>query len=162
MTQDSEAIGIGKFWHLIGCRPVSAAVVAAQGRAGRAGFLGLSASHLSADPPIMTVAIGHRTSALEAVIEAGHFSINYLPAGTEAIAESFGGKSSEKGNERFADGWTTLKTGAPIYSAAIVAFDCTLEETIERFNTVIALGRVVAYATNETAKPLQYFRGGYE
>jgi flavin reductase (DIM6/NTAB) family NADH-FMN oxidoreductase RutF len=40
-------------------------------------------------------------------------------------------------------------------------FDCTLEETIERHSTIIALGRVVAIGGEDAADPLVYFRGGY-
>ena len=39
--------------------------------------------------------------------------------------------------------------------------DCKLEEIIERHNTIIALGRVVAVNGNTDADPLVYFRGGF-
>jgi flavin reductase (DIM6/NTAB) family NADH-FMN oxidoreductase RutF len=40
------------------------------------------------------------------------------------------------------------------------AIDCALEETIERFGVVIALGRVVDFAAG-TREPLIFFRGKY-
>ena len=39
--------------------------------------------------------------------------------------------------------------------------DCTLEETMERHGTIIALGRVVAISGDTEADPLVYFRDGY-
>jgi flavin reductase (DIM6/NTAB) family NADH-FMN oxidoreductase RutF len=43
------------------------AIVTARGTAGPAGFLALSATHLSPSPPMMMVSISYTTSALGAV-----------------------------------------------------------------------------------------------
>ena len=97
-----------------------------------------------------------------AIRDSGHFAINYLPRGTEDVVDLFSGKSDAKGPDRF-DGkrWSTLATGAPIFSGAVGVMDCRLEETLERHGTVIAIGRVVAIGGNPDAAPLVYFRGGY-
>ena len=55
------------FWKAIGCRAIGVAIVTAKGTDGPAGFLALSATHLSASPPMMMVSIGLTTSALGAV-----------------------------------------------------------------------------------------------
>ena len=54
------------FWKAIGCRAIGVAIVTAKGADGPAGFLALSATHLSASPPMMMVSIGLTTSALAA------------------------------------------------------------------------------------------------
>jgi len=46
------------FWKAIGCRAIGVAIVTAKGADGPAGFLALSATHLSASPPMMMVSIG--------------------------------------------------------------------------------------------------------
>src|SRR5262249_49019930 len=79
------------FWKAIGCRAIGVAVVTAKGPEGPAGFLALSATHLTASPPIMMVSIGLTTSALVAVREGNHFAINYVPKGRDDLAKEFGG-----------------------------------------------------------------------
>jgi flavin reductase (DIM6/NTAB) family NADH-FMN oxidoreductase RutF len=156
-----QQIDAKTFWGAVGQRAMGVSVVAATGSDGPAGFLGLSTAHVCADPPMMLVSIDKRTSALQAVLESRHFAINYLAAGQQAIADIFGGKSSLKGAERFsADAWGILSSGAPVLQDAAGAIDCMLEETIERFGIVIAIGRVVDFRPS-VRDPLVFFRGQY-
>lgn len=149
------------FWQAIGCRAVGAAVVTARDASGPAGFLALSATHLSADPPRLMVSVDAKTSALVTIRAARHFAINYLSAAQEEMTRIFGGRTDLQGAERFSKGnWTTLATGAPVLADAVGVLDCELEETIER-GAVIAIGRLVANSMSTDARPLVSFRGGY-
>jgi flavin reductase (DIM6/NTAB) family NADH-FMN oxidoreductase RutF len=149
------------FWKALGCRAIGTAIVTAKGADGPAGFLALSATHLSASPPIMMVSIGLTTSALAAIRHGNHFAINYVAKGGEDLVKEFGGGGSLKGADRFKPGaWAELKTGAPTLVDGVGTIDCHLEELIERHATMIALGRVVAY-TESVKDPLISFRGGY-
>lgn len=167
MTEKPEAsppplIDAKRFWRTLGERAIGVTVVTAAGQSGPAGFLALSAAHVSADPPTMLVSIDRRTSALAAVLESRHFAVNMLGREHEKLSESFGGKGQEKHAERFvAEEWTTLRTGAPILRAALGAFDCELEQIIERPGVIIALGRVVDCLATGAGSPLIYFRGKY-
>jgi flavin reductase (DIM6/NTAB) family NADH-FMN oxidoreductase RutF len=156
-------IGIGEFWRALGARAIGGAVVAAADAQGPAGFLALSATHLSASPPMLMVSVGRRTSALATLLGSGSFAISYLGEGDRALADSFAGKGELKGAARFTAGrWTTLRTGSPVLVGAVGALDCVLEETIERHDTIIALGRLVAYAGNAGGvRPLVSFAGGW-
>jgi flavin reductase (DIM6/NTAB) family NADH-FMN oxidoreductase RutF len=157
----AQPIDVKAFWHAIGNRATGSTVVTARSTTGPAGFLGLSATHLAAEPPLMMVSIDKRTSALETILAARHFALNFLPREAAAIADMFGGKAPQKGAERFAtESWGTLKTGAPVLMSAVGAIDCTLEETIERHGVVIAIGRVVG-VMDGSGPPLVHFRGGY-
>ncbi|MGE0578337.1 MAG: flavin reductase family protein [Reyranella sp.] len=157
----TEEIDAKSFWKAIGCRAIGVAIVTAKGTDGPAGFLALSATHLTASPPMMMVSIGLTTSALAAVRHGNHFAINYVPKGGDALVKEFGGSGSLKGADRFLPGaWTELKTGAPTLVDSVGVIDCRLDEMIERHGTIIALGRVVAY-TSSMKDPLISFRGGY-
>ncbi|MGD9884807.1 MAG: flavin reductase family protein [Reyranella sp.] len=157
----TEEIDAKSFWKAIGCRAIGVAIVTAKGTDGPAGFLALSATHLTASPPMMMVSIGLTTSALAAVRHGNHFAINYVPKGGDALVKEFGGSGSLKGADRFLPGaWTELKTGAPTLVDSVGVIDCRLDEMIERHGTIIALGRVVAY-TSSMKNPLISFRGGY-
>jgi flavin reductase (DIM6/NTAB) family NADH-FMN oxidoreductase RutF len=164
--QSGEAAGktidVKAFWRAIGQRATGSTIVTARSAEGPAGFLGLSATHVCADPPTMLVSIDMRTSALATILAARHFAINYLPRDAAALADSFGGKGTQKGADRFEAGrWGKLTTGAPVLLDAIGAIDCTLEETIERHGVCIALGRVVDVLDGTRSDPLIHFRGGY-
>jgi flavin reductase (DIM6/NTAB) family NADH-FMN oxidoreductase RutF len=150
------------FWRAIGLRATGSTVVTARSDAGPAGFLGLSATHLTADPPLMLVSIDKRTSALATILSARHFALNFLPREAAGIADMFGGKGAQKGADRFETGrWGTLTTGAPVLLDAVGAIDCRLEETIERDGVVMAIGRVVDVLDGAVTQPLVHFRGGY-
>lgn len=155
-------IDVKTFWQAMGARPIGCAVVTARDSAGPAGFLALSATHLSADPPMLLVSIGMRTSALQTVQNSRHFAINYLARDDEALAQSFGGSGPLKGAERFIpERWTTLTTGAPVLNTAVGVLDCVLEETLERHNTVIAIGRLVDFRIHPDREPLVQFSGRF-
>jgi flavin reductase (DIM6/NTAB) family NADH-FMN oxidoreductase RutF len=158
----SKAIDAKMFWRALGERAVGATIVTAQGADGPAGFLGLSATHICADPPTMLVSIDNKTAALGAVLQGRHFAINYLGRDGRALADMFAGKSATKGSARFEPGrWGTLTSGAPVFNDAIGVLDCTLERTIDHFATTIAIGRVVDVVTRGNGDPLIYFRGGF-
>jgi flavin reductase (DIM6/NTAB) family NADH-FMN oxidoreductase RutF len=150
------------FWRALGQRAIGSTVVTARSAEGPAGFLGLSATHVSADPPLMLVSIDKRTSALPTVLAAGHFAVNFLPSDANATADLFAGKGALKGAARFeAEAWTALTTGAPVLASALGAMDCRLEETIERHGIAIVVGRVVDVLIADGGRPLVHFRGGY-
>jgi flavin reductase (DIM6/NTAB) family NADH-FMN oxidoreductase RutF len=157
----TKSIDPKMFWRALGARALGVAVATARGVDGPAGFLALSATHLTADPPTMLVAIDKRTSALAAVLHAKHFAVNFLSRGDEALADMFSGRTQVRGAARFAPSrWHALTTGAPILDDAVGAIDCVLEEAIERFNVTIAIGRVVDLVTRD-GDPLLFFRGAY-
>lgn len=150
------------FWRALGQRAIGSTIVTARSAQGPAGFLGLSATHVSPDPPLILVSIDKRTSALPTVLAAGHFAVNFLPSDAGAIADLFGGKGPLKGAARFETAsWIALTTGAPVLMTAIGAMDCKLEETIERHGICMVIGRVVDVLIGNGGRPLVHFRGGY-
>jgi flavin reductase (DIM6/NTAB) family NADH-FMN oxidoreductase RutF len=154
------AIDARSFWWAVSARATGYAVVTAEDAGGPAGFLGLSATHLCDQPPMMMVSIGAQTTALKTVIASRHFAINYLAEGDTALADSFGGKGEEKGADRFvAARWTRLTTGAPVLRDAVGVLDCMLEETLERHGTFLAIGRLVNFSVRADLRPLVKFLG---
>jgi flavin reductase (DIM6/NTAB) family NADH-FMN oxidoreductase RutF len=157
-----KTIDAKTFWRALGQRAIGSTVVTARGEDGPAGFLGLSASHICADPPLMLASIDKRTSALAAVLSARHFAVNFLPSDAAEIADLFGGKGALKGAARFETArWQTLTTGAPVLATALGAMDCVLEEAIERHGVSIVIGRVVDTLIGSGRNPLIHFGGGY-
>ena len=149
------------FWQVLGQRPIGVSIVTAQGEVGPAGFLALSASHVTADPPSMLVSIDDRTSALVAVLHGKHFAVNYLPADAKPVADMFGGRTESKGSDRFSPGeWEPLESGAPVFKRAVAVIDCALAETFRYESSTIAVGRVVA-ARSAGGAALLFQRGQF-
>lgn len=153
-----DAIDPGSFWRALGERPIGVTLVTAQSADGPTGFLGLSAAHVSASPPVMLVSIDRKTSALVGVLENRHFAINFLPAGCAEMAKAFGGKGPKPFDP---EAWSTLATGAPVYNAALGVFDCTLLRVVEEGDAAIVLGRVEALRAVGEGDPLTFFRGAF-
>lgn len=162
MNDTTSPIDAKTFWRMLGMRAVGVSIVTAQGEDGPAGFLALSVTHVTADPPSMLVSIDDRTQALKAVLHSRHFAINYLTASDEELANTFGGRGALKGTDRFETGrWQTGATGAPVFVGAHGTIDCELADTFRFHNTTIAVGRVVAFALKETGDALLFFGGRY-
>ena len=154
------AIDMRQFWKTLGERAIGMTIVTSQGETGPSGFVGLSAAHVSADPATMLVSVDRKTSALEPILTSRHFAINYLGKEQEALAQHFA-KRDEREQRFQSPDWTVLETGAPVLSTALGVFDCELIQTVELENTVIAIGKVVAWQAKGTGEPLIFFRGAY-
>ncbi|WP_332117153.1 flavin reductase family protein [Azorhizobium caulinodans] len=128
----------------------------------RSGLTATSVTSLSVDPPTLIICVNRSSSARATLIEEGRFAINVLRPHHQALADQFAGRNGEKGPERYkgAD-WTRLETGAPVLNDALAAFDCYLEEAIERHSHIIVIGRVAAARITENAEPLLYWAGAY-
>jgi flavin reductase (DIM6/NTAB) family NADH-FMN oxidoreductase RutF len=153
-------VDVKTFWRTLAERVTGTTIVTAHGDDGPAGLLGLSASHVTADPPTILVSIDKKTSALGAILSRRHFAVNYLPAGAEAVSDAFSGKAGVSGADRFIEGqWDTLITGAPVFKEALGAFDCVVDDVVQRGDVSIVIGIAVATRVNPSRSPLVFFRG---
>ena len=156
----SPAIDVKTFWRTLGERATGMTVVTADSDDGPTGFLGLSASHVAADPATMLVSIDRKTSALAGVLSRRHFAVNFLPADAVESPMPSAARREFSGAARFVDGeWTKLVTGAPIFKRALGVFDCAVADVIERGNVSIIIGTVVGATARGEGEPLVYFRG---
>ncbi len=128
----------------------------------RVGCTVTSIASLSLTPPTLFICLGRSSSTLAGVRDAGAFSVNLLAARHEALAHRFSGRGGAHGPRRFGDAhWTTLATGAPVLADALAAFDCLVEEVIERHSHAIVLGAVVSLQEGRDEPALAHWRGGY-
>lgn len=156
---DNE-ITVGAFWRGLASRPVGATVVAARGDSGPSGFLALSFAHVSAEPPVVLVSVGRKTTALGDILKTGAFSVNLLAPGGETLARAFGGEVENA--SRFEEGaWENFVTGAPVLREAASVFDCRLSKTVEEDSATVILGRVVGLRSRETGRATLAVMGGY-
>jgi flavin reductase (DIM6/NTAB) family NADH-FMN oxidoreductase RutF len=151
---------VRSFWGALGMRATGVAIVTAAGDSGPGGFLALSATHLAASPPTMTISVSLTTSAYADIVASGHFAINYLSVDAAVIYDRFTSRDAPKGAERF-DGidWAPGETGSPIFAATTGALECKIEEIIERHGTALILGTILWAHDNPESRPMVHFRG---
>jgi flavin reductase len=104
-------------------------VVTTDGPAGRQGVTVSAMSSVSADGPCPTllVCVHEASPAAAAILRNGVFCVNVLREDQSSISDSFAGRLSSAGYDKFAcASWTTGITGAPRVIDPLVAFDCRL------------------------------------
>lgn len=128
----------------------------------RTGFTATSVSSLSVDPPRLIVSVNRGSSSFPATKRSQCFGVSILARHHHDIAMRFGGAAGAKGEERFGtDCWHTMKTGASLLCDGLAAFDCELEEIIERHSHGILVGRIVATRHRNIGDALVYWRSDY-
>jgi flavin reductase (DIM6/NTAB) family NADH-FMN oxidoreductase RutF len=126
------------------------------------GLVVTSAISLSADPPLLLACVNRTASAHPLLVKYGRFGWSSLGAEHQAVAERFSGFGGVKGAARYEGAeWETAVTGARLLKGAAAAFDCTVEEMIDRATHTILIGRVRAIRMTPGAGALVYWNGGY-
>ena len=116
----------------------------------------------SADPPMLLAVVNRSASSHGLLQRYGRFGWSSLGRAHRAVAERFSGFGGVKGAARYegAD-WETAVTGARLLVGAPAAFDCTVEEMIERETYSILIGRVQAVRATPGAGGLVYWTGAF-
>ena len=150
------------FRHAMRALSSGVAIIACGEGDARVGCTITSLASLSLAPPTLFVCLARSSSTLVGLREEGAFSISLLAARHEALAHRFSGHGGAHGARRFdAAHWITLSTGAPVLADAMAAFDCLVEEVIERHSHAIVLGTVVSLREGVEEPALTHRRGGY-
>ncbi len=137
-------------------------VTLGQGEA-RTGLTATSVSSLSVEPPTMLVSVNRSSSSWGALANARAFGINVLACEHQDVADRFAGRDGEQGAARYAGRrWFTLHSGVWLLAGAVAAFDCEVEEVIERHAHAILIGRVTGMVAPGGPSALLYWRGGYD
>jgi flavin reductase (DIM6/NTAB) family NADH-FMN oxidoreductase RutF len=143
--------------------PSGVCVVTVGQGAERTGLTATSVSSLSVDPPTMLVSVNRASSSYSALLRSAAFGVNVLAAEHEEVASRFASRRNEQGQERYvAQRWFTLQSGVWLLSDAVAAFDCEVEELIERHTHAIVIGRVRGLVVSGASSALVYWRGAYD
>lgn len=126
------------------------------------GLVVTSAISLSAEPPLLLACVNRSSSSHPLLAEFGRFGWSSLGAAHQAVAERFSGFGGVAGAARYEGAeWETAITGARLLKGAPAAFDCEVEEMIDRATHSILIGRVRAIRTTLGAGALIYWNGAY-
>lgn len=137
-------------------------VVTSNGPAGISGATVSAVCSVTDTPPTLLVCVNQSARSNSIIRENRVLCINVLASANSDVADLFAGQTGVAPEERFAHvGYSTLETTAPALDAAIVAFDCRLEQTIESGTHSIFLARVVDVRTTGAEGCLMYFSRSY-
>ena len=126
------------------------------------GLVVTSAISLSAEPPLLLACVNRSSSSHPLLVEYGRFGWSSLGAAHQQVAERFSGFGGVSGAARYEGAeWDVAETGARLLRGAPAAFDCTVEEMIDRATHTILIGRVRAVRLTAGAGALTYWNGAY-
>ncbi|MDZ7631274.1 MAG: flavin reductase family protein [Gemmatimonadaceae bacterium] len=114
-------------------------------------------SSLSLDPPLVLVCIDHGASLWPVLEQAGHFAINILGSGQEALSRRF---ASREGERFDGVGFTRGGTGVALLDDTLASVECTIVARVAQGDHSIVIGSV-EYGVARDLQPLLYYRGGY-
>jgi flavin reductase (DIM6/NTAB) family NADH-FMN oxidoreductase RutF len=121
-----------------------------------------SVTSLSTDPPTLIVSVNRESSSWPLLKRQGVFGVNILTSDQIDIAERFAGRGGLKGIDRFVGAeWITRASGVPLLVGALAAFDCEVEDIVERHSHAIVIGRVSDLNSSARTAALAYWQGQY-
>ncbi len=126
------------------------------------GLVVTSGISLTAEPPMVLACINRSASSWAVLKDVGCFGWSALGVGHQAVAERFSGVAGVRGAARY-DGaeWVSGSGGVRTLAGAPLAFDCAVEEMIDRGTHSIVIGRVLAIRTLPGQGALLYWNGVY-
>ena len=126
------------------------------------GLVVTSGVSLTAEPPMVLACVNRGSSSWPVLKAEGCFGWSALGAGHEAVARRFSGASGIRGPARYeGSDWLTGVGGVRTLADAPLAFDCGVEEMIDRGTHSIVIGRVLAIRTLAGQGALVYWDGKY-
>ena len=130
--------------------------------AAASGLVVTSGISLTAEPPMVLACVNRASSGWPLLKEVGVFGWSALGAAHQAVAERFSGFAGARGAARY-DGanWVTGESGARTLADAPLAFDCAVDEMLDRGTHSIVIGRVLSIRTTPGQGALIYWNGGY-
>jgi flavin reductase (DIM6/NTAB) family NADH-FMN oxidoreductase RutF len=132
-------------------------IVTTAGAGGKTGFTATAVCSVSDTPATLLVCLNRRSKSAPLLSQNGVFCVNTLGASEEQLADVFAGRSGVHLDERFSVGeWITLKTGSPVLSSAVIAFDCRTIEIKAVASHNVFFGAVEAVRLGASGPVLVY------
>lgn len=124
------------------------------------GLTAISVCSVSLAPPLVLACIERSTNTHSAIESSRVYALNFLGAAQRELADRF----SESGPKFDGVELTTLRTGAPVLSAAVASCDCSVVVAVPAGDHTIFVGKVEAVVASEppVGGPLIRYLGRYE
>ena len=126
------------------------------------GLVVTSAISLSADPPLLLACVNRASSSWPLLEKYRRFGWSSLGAQHQPVAERFAGFGGIKGKDRYADAdWIETGYGNLLLADSPAAFDCAVEEMIDRATHSIVIGRIRSIRVNPEQGAMTYWNCGF-
>jgi flavin reductase (DIM6/NTAB) family NADH-FMN oxidoreductase RutF len=152
-VQAAGGVVLDAFKETLSGVPAPVTIVTTLGDGGPHGTTVSAFSSLSADPPLVLVALDRGSDLLGLLRETGRFAVNLLSAGQEDL----GLACARKGRDKFECIAWREEQGLPRIEGAAAWLVCEIEELLPGGDHVIVVGLVTACETSEV-DPLVYHR----
>ena len=155
MVSGDDLRGLMRYW------PHGVAVLTVRHDGARMGITVSSLVSLSLEPPLVGVALGVHSAAVELVRGAGGFVLSLLAAGQDAVAQHFA-----RGVPPIAH-WHGIETrdgaagGAPLVEGALGWLECRVVAEHEVGDHVLFVGEAVSVERGTPGPALVYREGTY-
>jgi flavin reductase (DIM6/NTAB) family NADH-FMN oxidoreductase RutF len=157
----TASVDRGAFTGAMAAAVTGVTIVATDGAGGRLGLTVSAMTSVSADPPLLLVAINRRSPLLAAIRANGRFGVSVLGAHQDAVADRFAGRPRAGRPYDFGcDRWEQGDGGAPLLAGSAARFDCDAEQLIDAGSHALVLG-AVRHAARDAVPALAYTRRGY-
>jgi flavin reductase len=115
---------------------------------------------VSAEPPLLLVAIRTESPLVAAIQARGAFAVNVLSDCQAGLSEAFAGRGPAAHVFRTRDWWPLTGGAPPLLHGAAARFSCDVATTTPAGTHTLVLG-AVTHAERGVATPLAYTRRGY-
>jgi flavin reductase (DIM6/NTAB) family NADH-FMN oxidoreductase RutF len=100
-------------------------------------------------PPLVAVGVKADSGVHGLIKQAGHFALNVLGKGQQAMAFTFFKPAEVKDGKISGEAFRPGSTGSPILASTPAYIECTLEDTVEKGDHSVFVGRVVDAGINK-------------
>ncbi|MEQ8445703.1 MAG: flavin reductase [Pelagibacterium sp.] len=141
------------------CAPVN--IITTDGPAGRGGFTATAMCSVSDEPPTLLVCMNNKSQQASLFMQNRRFCVNVLTHEHMHLAGKFAGGAQDMDERYAAAEWTSMASGMPGLSDAIVNFDCEME-TVHMVGTHnVMIGRVLCARVRTDGRALLYMDRSY-
>lgn len=136
-------------------------VITTDGNNGMHGFTASAVCSVTDTPPTLLVCVNQATRSHQSFLEHKVLAVNVLAAHHEDISNAFASSKFDS-EQRFKLGsWTTIETGSPVLTDALVSFDCEIEQVQQVGTHSVFMCRVVGIKKSQQEESLVYFNRAY-
>ena len=129
---------------------------------GATGLVVTTGISLSAEPPMILACVNRASSCWPILARERVFGWQALGAAHQPVAERFSGQGGLQGAARYAGAeWVSTASGLRLLADAPLAFECAVEDMIDRGTHSIVIGRVLQIRTCANSGALLYWDGKY-
>ena len=125
------------------------------------GLTATAVCSLSGQPPRLLACVNVAGKTFEYILQSRRMGVNVLGDRHIELAKHFANMTGADPEARFVDpAWSSLHTGAPVLTDALVAFDCAADEIFSTPSHGVIIGEIKHVVLGDEGEPLLYPNGG--